>query len=148
MNKNYINIVENTTGNPPLNLGDFDLSSKESINQYIDKIILHYKEHPSIIKIYETFDKTDKPPFNIPLPDIKDIEQILKNINVKKAAGPDLILPALVKYVSELIKEPLKDIIEEMIKTHYFPNDGKTSHVTPGLKPDKNRQNLVIDPSV
>ena len=140
LNKNYINIVENTTGNPPLNLGDFDLSSKESINQYIDKIILHYKEHPSIIKINETFDKTDKPPFNIPLPDIKDIEQILKNINVKKVAGPDLILPALVKYVSELIKEPLKDIIEEMIKTHYFPNDGKTAHVTPGLKPDKDRK--------
>ena len=91
LNKIYINIVENTTGNPPLNLGDFDISSKESINQYIDKIILHYKEHPSIIKINETFDKTDKPPFNIPLPDIKDIEQILKNINVKKAAGPDLL---------------------------------------------------------
>ncbi len=40
LNYNYINIVENTTGNPPTNLGDFDLSSKESINQYIDKIII------------------------------------------------------------------------------------------------------------
>ena len=62
LNDHYINIVENTSGNLPLNLADFDLSSKESINQYIDKIISHYKEHLSILKINEHFDKTDKTP--------------------------------------------------------------------------------------
>ena len=60
LDDHYINIVENTSGNSPLNLGDFDLSSKESINQYIDKIISHYKEHPSIFKIISILTKQIK----------------------------------------------------------------------------------------
>ena len=50
-----------------------------------------------------------------------------------------MILPILVKYVSEVIKEPLKDIVEEMVTSHIFPQDAKTANVAPGLKPGKDR---------
>ena len=121
---------------------DFEWKPTSDISNMIDltdKVIEKYKDHPSILKINEHFDKTDKTPFKIPLPETSDIEQILKNINIKKAAGPDLILPILVKYVSEVIKEPLKDIVEEMVTTHIFPHDAKTANVAPGLKPGKDR---------
>ena len=138
LNNQYINIVEQSTGKSPELLGNFDLSNKESIDKYIDNIIQHYKNHPSIQIINNNFSKTSEP-FKIPLPEIEDIEQILKDINIKKAAGPDMILPSLVKNVSDLIKEPLKEIIKEMILEQNFPEKAKTANVTPGLKPGKGR---------
>ena len=111
LNDQYINIVEKSTGNPPLVLGNLDLSNKESIDKYIEKIIAHYKDHPSIKIINDKIEITS-PPFKIPLPELKDIETILKDINTKKAAGPDGILPSMVKHVSEAIKGPLRDIIK------------------------------------
>ena len=86
-------------------LGNLDLSNKESIDKYIEKIIAHYKDHPSIKIINDKIEITS-PPFKIPLPELKDIETILKDINTKKAAGPDGILPSMVKHVpSETLKK-------------------------------------------
>ena len=92
-------------------LGNLDLSSKESIDQYIRKIIVHYKDHPSIKIINDKVEITS-PPFKIPLHELKDIETILKDINTKKAARPDGILPSMVKHASEAITGPLGDIIK------------------------------------
>ena len=78
-------------------------------------------------------------PFTIPTPEISDIEQILKEINIKKADGPDMIKPGFVKMVAEQIKKPLSDIIKEMILEQHFPEKAKLANITPGLKPGKDR---------
>jgi len=142
LNNQYINIVEISTGTAPSTQGHIDMSNKDTIKSYIDKIINHYKDHPSIKVIKDNIQDLDLPPFKIPLAQAEDIDLISKQINPKKAAGPDLILPVLVKHVAHHIKEPVKNIINEMISTDIFPDNGKIAHVTPVFKIDKkDRQN-------
>ena len=65
-------------------------------------------------------------------------------MNVKKSPGPDLLLPGLVKLVTNSINEPLKNIINEMISNSTFPDSAKVAHVTPAFKTDKkDRQDKV-----
>ena len=81
-------------------------------------------------------------PFKIPQAEIKDINRILKNIKTKKSAGPDLILPSLVKLSADIIDKPLTDIINNMIDKNVFPDAGKIAHVTPIFK-KKDRSDKV-----
>ena len=142
LNNQYINIVEISTGTAPPTQGSIDLSNKETMEPYIDKIVTHYKDHPSIIAIKEHVHNLNVPSFKIPLAQAEDIDIILNQINTKKAAGPDLILPVLVKQVAHLINEPVKNIINEMLSTCMYPDNGKIAHVTPVFKTDKkDRQN-------
>ena len=142
LNNQYINIVEISTGSAPSSQGSIDLASKEAMKSYIDKVVTHYEKHPSIITIKEHIQNLNIPPFKIPLAQTEDIDILLKQIDVKKAAGPDLILPVLVKHVSHLINEPIKNIINDMLSTSMFPDNGKIAHVTPVFKIDKkDRQN-------
>ena len=53
--------------------------------------------------------------FKIPSANIEDIDQILKDMSIKKSPGPDLLLPELVKHVATIINEPLTNIVNEMI---------------------------------
>jgi hypothetical protein len=144
LNHQYVNIVEISTGNAPTSLGDFNITNKESIIDYINKIILHYQNHPSIKSIKEHTQNLELPKFKIPLAEIDDIDKILKDLNVKKSPGPDIIPPELVKCVANIINEPLKEIINEIVSGCIFPDNAKIAHVTPGFKTDKNdRQNKV-----
>ena len=45
-NNHYINIVENTSGMPPENIGNPECKSDDHLT--VEKIIKHYKNHPSI----------------------------------------------------------------------------------------------------
>ena len=53
LNEQYVNIVETSTGSAPITLGEVKPKNKQSIVQYINKIITHYNEHPSILEINE-----------------------------------------------------------------------------------------------
>ena len=77
------------------------------------------------------------PAFKIPMAELGDIDTILKNINIKKSPGPNLILPFLVKEVASIINTPLKNIINEMLSECTFPDNAKVAHVTPIFKTDK-----------
>ena len=118
-NNHYINIVENSTGRPPTSISAPEHLSDENIQQTINKITEYYKDHPSIKMIKEH--NKNIVPFKIPQAEIKDINRILKNIKTKKSAGPDLILPSLVKLSADIIDKPLTDIINNMIDKNVFP---------------------------
>ena len=63
-------------------------------------------------------------------------------MNVKKSPGPDILTPELIKQVANIINEPLKNIINEMVSESIFSDNAKVAHVTPGFKTDKkDRQN-------
>ena len=67
---------------------------------------------------------------------------ILKDLNVKKPPGPDLLPPRLIKLVKDIINQTLMDVINHMIVSCIFSDNGKVAHVTPGFKTDKkDRQN-------
>ena len=142
LNVQYVNIVETSTGSAPTTLGEVDPKNKQSIVQYINKIITHYNEHPSILKIKEHRHDIEIPSFKVPLADLEDIQFILTNIDTKKSPGPDFLPPELVKLVKDIIDEPLKNIVNDIITTCIFSDNGKIAHVTPGYKTDKkDRQN-------
>ena len=135
LNDQYVNIVEISTGSAPSTLGNLEVLTKDSMNEYLIKIIGHYKDHPSIKMIKEH--SKNIPTFKIPMAELGDIDTILKNINIKKSPGPNLVLPFLVKEVASIINTPLKNIINEMLSECTFPDNAKIAHVTPIFKTDK-----------
>ena len=52
-NNHYINIVEKSSGNAPKSIGD-PLDPKQD-SDTVQKIIQHYQNHPSIIRIKNNF---------------------------------------------------------------------------------------------
>ena len=77
------------------------------------------------------------PPFKIPFANLDDVNLILKNLDTRKAPGPDLLPPKLIKIVKDIINLPLTDVINHIIKSCIFPENGKIAHVTPVFKTDK-----------
>ena len=63
LNNQYINIVEISTGSPQKTLGEVDVLDKQSIIEYINKIIKQYNAHPSIKIIKDNYQ--DTPAFKI-----------------------------------------------------------------------------------
>ena len=67
---------------------------------------------------------------------------ILKDLNVKKSPGKDLLPPKLIKLVKDIINQPLMDVINHIIVSCIFSDNGKVAHVTTAFENDKKyRQN-------
>ena len=130
-NDQYVNIVEKTTGSSPVSIPNTELDIA-NITETINKIIQHFSYHPSIKAIRENNQLIE--PFHIPLAQISDIQDILKTINIKKSAGPGMILPSLVKMCSNVIDRPLTDIVNHIVVNCIFPDSAKIAHVTPIYK--------------
>ena len=74
-NDQYVNIVEKTTGDPPVSVQNDGLDV-EHITVTINEIIEKFKDHPSIKAINEHNHSLE--PFHIPKPELSDIQDILK----------------------------------------------------------------------
>ena len=72
-NDQYVNIVEKTTGIPPVSILNNGLDI-DNITETIDQIINHFSDHPSIKAIVENNQSIK--PFNIPLAQTSDIQDI------------------------------------------------------------------------
>ncbi|MDP6888359.1 MAG: hypothetical protein QGG68_09375 [SAR324 cluster bacterium] len=118
-NDQYVNIVEKTTGVPPVNVQNDGLDV-ENIMVTINKIVEKYKNHPSIKAIQENNHSLE--PFHIPPPQLSDIQDILRNIDIKKSAGPGMIPPSLVKMCSKVIDKPLMEVTGHIIGNNIFPD--------------------------
>ena len=81
--ENYINIVEISSGNKPLSLGNCEDSAKDDAT--VDKIISKYSSHPSVPKIKREF-SLDKE-FELAYANAKNINQKIKALNINKAKG-------------------------------------------------------------
>ena len=98
-NTYFINAVENTTGKTPTNLGDSFNQQNDTNN--VEKIISEYKNHPSEVKIKETFKNFQN--FDLPKTRPKDINKIIKSLNSKKGMGRNKIPLKLVKLAANII---------------------------------------------
>ena len=99
-NLHYIKIVENTSGAPPVIQGNPNNPNED--NTTVKNIIKQYENHSSIINIKSHID-SPVIRFDIPTAKIEDINKIIKNINPKKATGPDEIPPKIVKLSANII---------------------------------------------
>ena len=89
LNAYYINIVKTAFGKPPVKLeNNFDYIHDMLITKQINK---KYKNYPSIKAMQDTFPV--KKEFKIVEAKAKQVNNILRNINSRKATRPDKIPP-------------------------------------------------------
>ena len=112
LTENYINIVEISSGNKPYSLGNCDVPSVQKIKKecFIDK------------------------KFELPYASAKDINQIIKSLNVNKAKGPDEISAKFVKISTDIIDCHIANIINKDISNNKFSENAKTTTVGPIFK--------------
>ena len=86
-NNYYINIVEKKSGKPVENsFANYDDNFKAVL-----KIIEKHEKHQSILEIRKKLKLTET--LKIPKAEVSHVNKLLKNINIKKATGPDTIPP-------------------------------------------------------
>ena len=67
---------------------------------------------------------------------IQDIKDVLKNLNVSKSCGPDLISPRLLKEGADILARPLCILFNRSLQANYFPTTWKFGNVSPIYKKD------------
>ena len=107
-NENYINIVEISSGINPSSLGSCEDSAQDDTT--VDKIISKHISHPSVQKIKREF-SIDKE-FELPYASAKDINQIIKSLNINKAK--------FVKISTDIINCHIANIINKDISNNKF----------------------------
>ena len=60
----------------------------------------------------------------------QDVRDVLNNLNVTKASGPDLISPRLLKEGATILSKPLSIIFNRSLLQGYFPSNWKDANVT------------------
>ena len=98
-NENYINIVEISTGNKPSSLGNCEDSAQDDTT--VDIIISKYSSHPSVQKIKREFSLVKE--FELPYASAKDMDQIIKSLDINKAKVPDGISAKFVKISANIV---------------------------------------------
>ena len=87
------------------------------------RIIEKYKNHPSLKAIQDNLPVNKE--FKIEEAKIEQIDKILRNINSRKATGPDKILPKIVKMSANIIGSHLTNIINSDLKRKAFSDSKK-----------------------
>ena len=95
---------------------------------YISK----YSSHPSVQKIKREF-SIDKE-FELPYASAKDINHVMKSLNINKAKGPDGISAKFVKTSGNIIDCHIANIINKGISNNKFSWNAKTATVRPIFK--------------
>ena len=72
--------------------------------------------------------------FKISKDEISDIKKLLKNVNFKKATGPDTIPPKLVKLSANIVHSHLCIIIKKDLESNSFLDGAKIASVRPTYK--------------
>ena len=107
-NPDYINIVKSTTGGKhPTKLGTVTnrVSEKEIVANITDK----FKNHSSIISIKNEFPPTAE--LNIKAATFDQLNEIIRNLEAKKATEPNKISVKVVKMSAYIIGKHLSNII-------------------------------------
>ena len=91
------------------------------------RIIKKYKCHPSIKAIQDIFPV--KKQFKIEKAKVEQVNKILRNINSRKATGPDKIPPKIVKMSANIIDSHLTNIINNDLKRNAFSDSAKVASI-------------------
>ena len=117
-----------------LNLFEWPCNETDFEEDQLSSIINKYKNHPSIKKIKSNYAINHK--FSFKPVTVKDIENIIKNIPVNKAAGGEIPINILKQsgFTYEMIKDCVNDSI---ILKDVFPDSLKLANITPAHKKDE-----------
>ena len=115
-NENYINIVEILSGNKSSSLGNCEDSAQGDAT--VDKITPKYSSNSRVQKVKREI-SLDKE-FEFPYASAKDINQIIKSLNINKAKGSDGISAKFVKISAESIDCHIGNMINKDISNNKF----------------------------
>ena len=62
------------------------------------------------------------------------VNSLLKNVDVNKAIGPDLIPSIILKRCADVLAPGLASIFNKSLKTGYLPSDWRDANITPIFK--------------
>ena len=131
LNLHFINIVEDTSGAPPVIQGNPNNLNED--NTTVKNIIKQYENHSSIRNIKNHIG-SPAIRFDIPTAKIRDINKIIKRTNPKKGTGLDRIPPKIVKLSANIINSHLMSIINNDLNNNSFSNEAKIATVRPIYK--------------
>ena len=135
-NHHYINIVENTSGVPPVNQGNPNNRNEDNTTV---KNIKQCENRSSNINIKSDID-SPAIRFDIPTTKIEDIFEIIKNINPKETTGPDKPPPKMVRLSANIIDYNLMNIINNDLSKMSFSNEAKVAAVQPIYKKNSRKK--------
>ena len=124
-NNHYINIVEKTSVQKPLNIAD--TVETDDDGQLVRLILDKNKNHPSVLSIKEGNEISD--PFSFHEVQHHKVWALLKSLDKKKSTGEDKIPPKLVHLAAEELTVPLTTAINNSLKYNRFPEKGKRAAV-------------------
>ena len=108
-----------------------------------------FMNHPSVLTIKNSAQKLD---FSFEPVSISRVAESLANLNIRKSAGPDGLLPKLLKPSVPVIAGPLTKLFSSnrCIISSVWPSQWKLSNVTPVYKKEHetSKSNITIAPSV
>ena len=120
--------MEKTSGKPVEN----SLKNCDDNFKAVFKIIKKCEKHQNILEIRKNLKLTET--FEIPKAEVSDVNKLLKNINIKKATGPDTIPPKLVKLSANILDSHLCNIINKDLERNSFSDWAKITSVRPTVK--------------
>ena len=136
----YLNIAKTRSGKAPMKLeNNLDYINDSLITK---RIIEKYKNHPSIKAIQDTF--LVKKEFKIKEAKVEQVNKILRNINPRKATGPDEIPPKIVKMSANIIDSHLTSITNSNLKRNAFYDSAKVTSIRPIFKGKGESQKLHV----
>ena len=131
----FVNIVETVSGKKPREI--IGCQTNHETDQELDKIIKTFEDHPSVQSIRSSLVKIPNhfTEFNFKHATREDIIRIINELHDKTSTGIDNIPPKLVKIASEVISDPLTELINQTLITDLkFPCLEKIARVTPVFK--------------
>ena len=145
MNDYYINIASEIGGQANVTQGD-----QESNRDFVQKCIMHYDSHTSIVNIKSKMTKKD---FTFVHIDNKTVDKIISSLDCTKATGYDKIPAKLLKPAAKHLSDCVTSIYNQCIDTCSFPQNAKLADVVPLYKKGdnliaKNYRPVSILPSV
>ena len=105
-----------------------------NISDPILKVILSYKNNPSILTIEEVCKKLHKFSFSFSQVGKKDMLEEIQRLDIKKAAQESDIPFRIIKEDSDLFGEYLLSTYNNAIDKSYFPTGLKQANITPVFK--------------
>ena len=105
----------------------WDSTILSSVLDRIDRIILKYKFHPSIISIKQNIHHIEK--FSFRFVTLEDVRLIIKDLKNNKAAGGDISLKLLKE--CDFTYEKLTNCINNSLSGGSFPDSLKRVNITP-----------------
>ena len=126
---------------PPLKVNDEDITdNKEKAEKFNEFFSTYSNIDTSAATLPAYTDHIEHSLSQIHITE-RDISDLIKNIDVSKATGPDLISPRMLKQAGDAIVPSLTKLFNLSLQIGRFPNSWKLAHVTPLFK--KNDKTVI-----